>query len=87
MFFWMQEPSEEKDEKYCKKVNAFLNNPSIISRSKSASVIPTTGVNISDPFGSLIDSQLQSILGNASKHDLEQLLVGGRGIDHFTFPR
>ena len=87
MFFWMQEPSEDKDEKYCKKVNAFLNNPSIISRSKSASVTSTTGVNISDPFGSLTDSQLQSILGSVSKQDLEQLLVGGGGIDHFTFHR
>jgi hypothetical protein len=27
LFFWMQEPSDEKDEEYCTKINHTINNP------------------------------------------------------------
>lgn len=26
-FYWMQEPSEDKDEEYCSKINHYMNNP------------------------------------------------------------
>ncbi|XP_063408115.1 proteasomal ubiquitin receptor ADRM1-like isoform X9 [Mytilus trossulus] len=74
-FFWMQEPKNDKDEEYRKKVNEYLNNPPTPGSSR--------GAGLSSDLSGLGDSDLQSILGGMSQQQLMQLLgpmgMGGPG--------
>merc|ERR1711982_287501 len=77
LFFWMQEPKDDKDEEFCKKVNDFLNNPtapgSSSSRGGSMGGSGSGGLDLSN----LGDSELQSLLNNMSQSQLVQLFGGG----------
>lgn len=73
-FYWLQEPSDAKDEENCTKINDFLNNPpSPGSRSSAASGA------LAD-IGSMNDSDLQNLLNNMSPQQMMQLLGGVSGI-------
>merc|ERR1739846_198747 len=80
LFFWMQEPKDDKDEEFCKKVNDYLNNPPAPGSNNSrggsggsAGGIP--GLDLSN----LGDSELQSLLNNMNQSQLMQLFGGGGG--------
>lgn len=80
LFFWMQEPKDDKDEEYCKKVNDYLNNPPDSRNSGSrgsggGGVGGIPGLDLSN----LGDSELQSLLNNMSQSQLMQLFGGGGG--------
>lgn len=85
MFFWMQEPKEDKDEEYCKKVNDCLNKPPGADGGSSAGGLGSGGRGgLSAALGGsgsvdlrdLGDGELQSLLGNMSQQQLVQLFSG-----------
>merc|ERR1719232_1859353 len=84
LFFWMQEPKDDKDEEFCKKVNDFLNNPpapgSGGSRGGSMGGSGGSGGIPGLDLSNLGDSELQSLLNNMSQSQLMQLFGGGSAI-------
>merc|ERR550532_538738 len=76
LFFWMQEPKDDKDEEHCKKVNEFLNNPPAPGSSSSRGGAGGSGGSGLD-LSNLGDSELQSLLNNMSQSQLVQLFGGG----------
>ena len=83
LFFWMQEPKDDKDEEFCKKVNDYLNNPpapgSSGSRGGSMGGSGGSGGIPGLDLSNLGDSELQSLLNNMNQSQLMQLLGGGGG--------
>lgn len=90
LFFWMQEPKDDKDEEYCKKVNDYLNNPPApgSSSSRGGSIGGSGGSGGGIPgldLSNLGDSELQSLLSNLSQSQMAQLFgVGGSGLAALT---
>jgi len=78
LFFWMQEPKDDKDEEFCKKVNDFLNNPPAPGSSSSRGGSMGGGSGGLD-LSNLGDSELQSLLNNMSQNQLVQLFGGAGG--------
>merc|ERR1711997_464895 len=78
LFFWMQEPKDDKDEEICKKVNDFLNNPPAPGSSSSRGGSMGGGSGGLD-LSNLGDSELQSLLNNMSQNQLVQLFGGAGG--------
>jgi len=81
LFFWMQEPKDEKDDEFCKKVNDYLNNPPApgSSSSRGGSGGGSSGGIPGLDLSNLGDSELQSLLNNMSQSQLMQLFGGGGG--------
>lgn len=84
-FYWLQEPSEEKDSEYCSKINEYINHPPPPgSRSSNASGASGSGsgglssMGLAD-LGSLPDSELQNLLNNMNPQQLMQMLGGVGG--------
>ena len=82
MFFWMQEPKDDKDEDFCQKVNDLLNKP--FSDGVGRSTV-RRGVALDSPGGSGGSMDLSS-LGDADLQtisDLQSILSGiqGSGIE------
>lgn len=63
IFFWLQEPTNEKDDEYCRRVNELLNNP------------PSSGGN-GGSSGNRDGNDLQYMLNNMSQQQLMQLFGG-----------
>ena len=61
MFFWLQEPNNDKDDEYVRKVNDLLNNPTAASSGGS---------------GNREGNDLQYMLNNMSQQQLMQLFGG-----------
>jgi len=82
-FFWMQEPKDEGDDEYCKKVNELLNNPPAPGTSSSGGGSNQTGLAGLASLGDQLDPNLQNLLHNMDQNQLMQLLgmggIGGSG--------
>lgn len=64
LFFWLQEPTNEKDDEHCRRVNELLNNP------------PASGGNGGGSGANREGSDLQYMLNNMSQQQLMQLFGG-----------
>lgn len=75
LFFWMQEPKNDKDEENMGKINDLLNNPPTpgSNRSTGSTPNPVLGSDLSN----LRDSDIQNLFGNISQQQLMQILGGG----------
>lgn len=79
-FFWMQEPKDDGDEEYCKKVNELLNNPPAPGSSSAAGNASQRGLAGLASLGDQLDPNLQNLLHNMDQNQLMQLLgMGGIG--------
>ena len=72
----MQEPKDDKDEEFCKKVNEYLNNPPAPNSSGSRGSGGGSGSIPGLDLSSLGDTELQSLLQNMSQSQLMQLFGG-----------
>jgi 26S proteasome regulatory subunit N13 len=81
MFFWMQEPKEDKDDEHCKKVNDYLNNPPAPGSAGRGSAGGGSGGGLGGgiDLSNLGDAELQSLLNNMNQQQLMQLFGGGMG--------
>lgn len=79
-FFWMQEPKEDKDDEYCKKVNELLNNPPAPGSTGAGGGSGASGLPGLASLTDQLDPNLQSLLHNMDQNQLMQLLgMGGIG--------
>ncbi|CAF0966492.1 unnamed protein product [Didymodactylos carnosus] len=98
LFFWMQEPKEDKDEELCKKINDLLNHPPTpgmsLDESGSGSGHPLQAVmeRMSAGGGGGLDpNDLSSVLRTMNPNQLAELISslgnGGGGIMPMHSPR
>ncbi|XP_074595481.1 regulatory particle non-ATPase 13 isoform X2 [Brevipalpus obovatus] len=78
-FYWMQEPNEDKDEDFCKKINEYLSNPPApgMRSSGNSGGHALSGLgNLGSlaELGSLRDSEFQSLLSNMNPQQLMQMI-------------
>jgi len=59
LFFWMQEPSDERDAEFCEKVNKSLNNPSAAAEGGEGSAASLFGIS---------QEQLLAMMGGRIPH-------------------
>ena len=79
-FFWMQEPSDEKDDDHCKKINEYFNNPPTPGSRNAVGGSGREGRDLHGlDLGSLGDADLQNLLNNMNPQQLIQMLGGGGG--------
>lgn len=67
LFFWMQEPKQDKDEEWCRRINEVMNNPPPVN---SLSTNRNGGNSSSD------GNDLSYMLNNMSQQQLLQLFGG-----------
>uniref|UniRef100_A0A4W5KRA7 ADRM1 26S proteasome ubiquitin receptor n=1 Tax=Hucho hucho TaxID=62062 RepID=A0A4W5KRA7_9TELE len=84
LFFGMQEFKTDKDEEYCHKVNAYLNNPPM------PGALGSEGSSWHELSALKGEGGLQSLLGNMSHNQLMQLIgptgLGGLGLGALAGP-
>jgi 26S proteasome regulatory subunit N13 len=79
-FYWMQEPSEDRDDELCRKVNEYLNNPPALgSRSASASSTLASVNNLAE-LGNLPEHDLQNLFNTVTPQQLMQMLTSVNGM-------
>ena len=78
-FYWMQEPSSDKDDDFCKKINEYLNNPPTPGSRGSSSGGPSLSGGLGSlgslaELGSLRESEFQNLLNNINPQQLMQMI-------------
>ncbi|MBZ3886636.1 Proteasomal ubiquitin receptor ADRM1 [Sciurus carolinensis] len=68
LFFWMQEPKTHQDEKHCREVNEYMNNPPM------PGALGASGSGGHEPSALGGEGGLQSLLGNVRHSQLMQLM-------------
>lgn len=81
IFFWMQEPKEDKDDELCKKVNDSLNNPP----PKGGRGGTGGGSGLADLSDALGQGNLQDLFNNVDHQQLLQIMAGG-GLGNLLSP-
>lgn len=75
LFFWMQEPKEDKDDEFCKKINDLLNHPPTPGFNDDAGMTGGMGGG-ANPLQSLMDRMTGGGSGGLDASDLSSVLRG-----------
>ncbi|CAF2193788.1 unnamed protein product [Rotaria magnacalcarata] len=80
LFFWMQEPKDDKDDEFCKKINELLNHPPTpgfgddSSSAGSNHLLQPLMERMAGGAGGIDPSDLSNVLGSMNPRDFASLL-------------
>ncbi|XP_030372917.1 proteasomal ubiquitin receptor ADRM1 homolog [Scaptodrosophila lebanonensis] len=72
LFFWMQEPKTDRDEEYCRRINALLDDPPLVHQRGGG----TDNIQLQHMLNDMSQTQLNQVFGNVGQMGGLNALLG-----------